>query len=82
MVKNVNIARNLGYLDIPEGSQIKLTEIDAYRPEELLILTTGSQGEPLSALSRMAWNDHPQVELQPGDTVFWPPSRCPATKSA
>lgn len=69
MVKNVNIARNLGYLDVPEGSQIKLTEIDAYRPEELLILTTGSQGEPLSALSRMAWDDHPQVELQPGDTV-------------
>ena len=69
MIKNVNIARNLGYLNVPEGSMIKLNEIDAYRPEELLILTTGSQGEPLSALSRMAWNDHPQVELQPGDTV-------------
>ncbi|MBE3074375.1 MAG: ribonuclease J [Actinobacteria bacterium] len=69
MIKNVNIARNLGYLTIPEGAQIKLNEIDDYRPDELLILTTGSQGEPLSALSRMAWNDHPQVELQSGDTV-------------
>jgi ribonuclease J len=69
MVKNVNIALNLGYLQVPDGAQIKLNEIDAYPPEELLILTTGSQGEPLSALSRMAWNDHPQVELQPGDTV-------------
>ena len=69
MVKNVNIARNLGYLDVPEGAMIKLTEIDDYRPEELLILTTGSQGEPLSALSRMAWDDHPQVELHEGDTV-------------
>ncbi len=69
MVKNVNIARNLGYLRVPDDAQIKLTDIGNYRPDELLILTTGSQGEPLSALSRMAWDDHPQVELQPGDTV-------------
>ena len=69
MQKNVNIARNLGYLNVPEGSMVKLTEIDQHRPEELLILSTGSQGEPLSALSRMAWDDHPQVELNEGDTV-------------
>ena len=69
MVKNVNIARNLGYLKAPEGAAIKLSEIDQYRPEELLILSTGSQGEPMSALSRMAFADHPQVELTPGDTV-------------
>jgi len=48
---------------------IKLTQIDEYRPEEILILSTGSQGEPLSALTRMAFNDHPQVELHEGDTV-------------
>jgi ribonuclease J len=48
---------------------IKLHDIDDYKPEELLILSTGSQGEPLSALSRMAFDDHPQVALQPGDTV-------------
>ena len=69
MVKNANIARNLGYLDVPEGAMIKLTQIDDYRPEEILILSTGSQGEPLSALTRMAFNDHPQVELHEGDTV-------------
>jgi ribonuclease J len=69
MVKNANIARNLGYLDVPDGSMIKLTQIDDYRPEEILILSTGSQGEPLSALTRMAFNDHPQVELHEGDTV-------------
>ena len=69
MQKNVNIARNLGYLEVPEGSMVKLTDIDQYRPEELLILSTGSQGEPLSALSRMAWDDHPQVGLHEGDTV-------------
>ena len=69
MIKNANIARNLGYLKVPEGAMIKLTQIDEYRPEEILILSTGSQGEPLSALTRMAFNDHPQVELHEGDTV-------------
>jgi ribonuclease J len=69
MIKNVNIARNLGYLKVPEGAMIKLTDIDDYPPEQLLILSTGSQGEPLSALSRMAFDDHPQVELVPGDTA-------------
>ena len=69
MQKNVNIARNLGILRVPEGSQIKLTDIDQYRPEEILIISTGSQGEPLSALTRMAFDDHPQVGLHEGDTV-------------
>jgi ribonuclease J len=69
MQKNVNIARNLGLLNVPEGAMIKLTEIDDYRPEEILVLATGSQGEPLSALTRMAFDDHPQVGLHEGDTV-------------
>jgi ribonuclease J len=69
MQKNVNIARNLGYLTVPEGAMIRLADIDDYRPEELLILSTGSQGEPLSALTRMAFADHPQVALHEGDTV-------------
>jgi ribonuclease J len=69
MQKNVNIARNLGILRVPEGALIKLTEIDQYRPEEILIMSTGSQGEPLSALTRMAFDDHPQVGLHEGDTV-------------
>jgi ribonuclease J len=69
MVKNVNIARNLGYLDVPENAMVKLSDIDEYPPDQILILSTGSQGEPLSALSRMAFADHPQVELTPGDTV-------------
>lgn len=69
MQKNVNIARNLGYLDVPEGAMIRLSDIDNYRPEEILVLSTGSQGEPLSALRRMAFDDHPQVHLHEGDTV-------------
>ncbi len=70
MQKNVNIARNLGLLQVPDGAMVKLTRIDDYRPEEILILSTGSQGEPLSALTRMAFNDHPQVALHEGDTVI------------
>jgi ribonuclease J len=69
MQKNVNIAKSLGLLSVPEGSMIKLADIDEYRPEEVLILATGSQGEPLSALTRMAFDDHPQVALNEGDTV-------------
>ncbi len=69
MVKNVNVARNLGYLKVPEGAMVKLADIDEYRPDEILVLSTGSQGEPLSALSRMAFSDHPQVVLNEGDTV-------------
>jgi len=69
MQRNVNVARNLGYLDVPDDAMIKLNRIDDYPPDEVLVLTTGSQGEPLSALTRMAFNDHPQVELHRGDTV-------------
>ena len=70
MRKNVNIARNLGYMDVPEGVLIKPAELDDYRPGEVLILCTGSQGEPLSALTRIAYNDHPAVHVERGDTVI------------
>jgi ribonuclease J len=70
MRKNMNISRNLGYVDVPDGVLIKPTEIDDYRPHEVLILCTGSQGEPLSALTRIAYNDHPTVSVARGDTVI------------
>jgi ribonuclease J len=70
MRKNLNIARNLEYVDVPEGTLIKPVELDEYRPEEVLILCTGSQGEPLSALTRIAYNDHPAVRVDRGDTVI------------
>lgn len=69
MVKNVNIAQNLGYLDVPEGLLIKPQEISLLPPDRVTILSTGSQGEPLSALARMASHDHPVVEITKGDTV-------------
>ncbi len=70
IVQNCSVALRLGYLDIPQGMQIEIKDIPNYPPEELLIITTGSQGEPMSALSRMAMNDHKQVKVGAGDTVI------------
>ena len=70
MRKNLNIARNLGYIDMPEDSLIRPVELDEYAPGEVLILCTGSQGEPLSALVRIAYHDHPAVHVDRGDTVI------------
>ncbi len=70
MRKNINIARSLGYANVPDGELIKPGQLGDYRPEELLILCTGSQGEPLSALTRIAYNDHPAVRVERGDTVI------------
>ncbi len=69
MVKNVNIAQNLGYLTVPEGLIIKPHDIALLPPDRVVVLSTGSQGEPLSALARMASRDHPLVEIMKGDTV-------------
>ena len=70
MRKNMNISRSLGYAEVPDGTLIKPAELDDYRPHEVLILCTGSQGEPLSALTRIAYNDHPAVKVERGDTVI------------
>ena len=68
--KNVNIARNLGYIDVPDHLLVKPDELDELHPSETMILCTGSQGEPMSALTRMAYHDHPHVQIEPGDTVI------------
>jgi ribonuclease J len=70
MRKNANIARNLGYMEVPEGVLVRPVELDDFAPHEVLILCTGSQGEPLSALTRIAYNDHPAVHVERGDTVI------------
>ncbi|HEY6835767.1 MAG TPA: ribonuclease J [Gaiellaceae bacterium] len=70
MRKNVNIARNLGYMEVPDDVLIRPNDLEEYRPEEVLILCTGSQGEPLSALVRIAYGDHPAVVVEAGDTVI------------
>jgi ribonuclease J len=70
MRKNVNIARNLGYIDVPDEVLIRPNELEEYARGEVLILCTGSQGEPLSALVRIAYGDHPAVKVEAGDTVI------------
>jgi ribonuclease J len=70
MRKNVNIARNLGYMEVADGTLIRPADLDEHRPGEVLVLCTGSQGEPLSALTRIAYNDHPAVRVDRGDTVI------------
>ena len=70
MMNVVNIAIELGYLHIPENVLIDIEEINNYPAANLVVITTGSQGEPMSALTRMASNDHRQVEIVPGDTVI------------
>jgi ribonuclease J len=70
MRKNANIARNLGYMDVPDDAILRPHELAELPPHEQLILCTGSQGEPMSAMTRIAYNDHPAVSVEAGDTVI------------
>jgi ribonuclease J len=70
MRRNMNVARNLGYVEVPEDVLVKPADLDEVPPHEQLILCTGSQGEPLSALTRIAFNDHPAIKVERGDTVI------------
>jgi ribonuclease J len=70
MRKNVNIARNLGYMDVPDDVLVRPPDLEELPPHEQMILCTGSQGEPLSALTRIAYHDHPSVSVERGDTVI------------
>lgn len=70
MVNMITIASELGYLDIPDGMLIETNEVNRYADNQVVILCTGSQGEPMSALTRMARSNHRQVEILEGDTVI------------
>jgi ribonuclease J len=70
MVNVVNISKELGYLDIPEGMLIDNEDVNRLPADKVVILSTGSQGEPMSALTRMARSTHKKMEIQPGDTVI------------
>ena len=82
MRKNVNIGRSLGHIEVPEGLMVPPRELDDWADERLVIISTGSQGEPLSALRRMAHRDHPQVELHEGDTVVFSATPIPGNERA
>jgi ribonuclease J len=71
MAANVRIAGELGYLRVPPDTLLRLDELHRLPPEQGVIITTGSQGEPLSAVARMALGEHKQLEVQPGDTVIF-----------
>ena len=70
MINVANISMKLGYLSIPEGTLIDIDEINNYPMDKIVIITTGSQGEPMSALTRMSMSNHRKVGIVPGDTII------------
>jgi ribonuclease J len=80
MVNNVGVASRLGYLDLPDGLLINVEQMEDYPPEKLTIITTGSQGEPMAALTRIAMGEHRQIEVVPGDTVIISASPIPGNE--
>ena len=82
MRKNVNIGRTLGHIVVPEGTLIPPRELENWPDDRVVIISTGSQGEPLSALRRMAYRDHPQIELHEGDTVVFSATPIPGNERA
>ncbi len=82
MRKNVNIGRQLGHIEVPDGLLVQPREIEDFPDHRLVVISTGSQGEPLSALRRMAHNDHRQVELHRGDTVVFSATPIPGNERA
>jgi ribonuclease J len=82
MRKNFNIASNLGIAEAPSGIFIQPREIESFPDEKVVVISTGSQGEPLSALRRMAYNDHRDVELHSGDTVVFSATPVPGNERA
>ncbi len=78
----VELSILLGYMKVPEGVLISLDDINKYRPEQVVIITTGSQGEPMSALSRMAYSDHRKVEITKNDLIIVSATPIPGNEKA
>jgi ribonuclease J len=81
MVRNMGVARDLGYLQVPGGMLVDMREAEEMRPQDVVLISTGSQGEPMSALSRMAGRDHP-IRIAEGDTVVLASSLIPGNETA
>jgi ribonuclease J len=82
MMRNMAVARDLGYLKVPEGTLIELRDIDDYRDDQVVIVSTGSQGEPLSALSRISNHEHPVISVKEGDVVLLASSLIPGNENS
>ncbi|MBZ2173717.1 ribonuclease J [Schnuerera sp. xch1] len=80
MVNTINVACELGYLNVEEGTLIDIKDMNKYPSNEIVVLTTGSQGEPMSALSRMAFSEHRKIELVPEDTIIISASPIPGNE--
>ncbi|WP_304610745.1 ribonuclease J [Modestobacter sp. L9-4] len=82
MVRNMGVAQDLGLLHVPPGLMVKLDEATAMPPEQVVLISTGSQGEPLSALGRMARGDHHQITIEAGDTIILASSLVPGNETS
>ena len=82
MVRNMAVARDLGYLQVPPDTLVDMRELGEYAPEEVVIISTGSQGEPLSALARIAHRNHDRIHIEPGDTVVLASSLIPGNENS
>jgi ribonuclease J len=82
MRKNVGIGRSLGHIEVPDGILIQPQEVENWPDHQVVVISTGSQGEPLSALRRMAHNDHRQIKLRSGDTVVFSATPIPGNERA
>jgi ribonuclease J len=82
MEQNASIATELGYLDGRDGTVVRKDQLERLRPEELMVVTTGSQGEPMSGLTRMSNRDHRNITIVPGDTVILSASPIPGNEEA
>ena len=82
MVNIIDVAEDLGYLHIPDGTLIETEAMKNYTPEQIVLITTGSQGESMAALSRMAANLHRKVSIQPGDCVVFSSTPIPGNEKS
>ena len=82
MVNIIDVAEDLGYLHIPDGTLIETEAMKSYTPEQIVLITTGSQGESMAALSRMAANLHRKVSIQPGDCVVFSSTPIPGNEKS
>ncbi len=82
MVLNMGVAGDLGYLHVPPDTLIDMRDLDKYRDDQIVIVCTGSQGEPLSALARMANREHPHIKLNEDDTVLLASSLIPGNENS
>ncbi len=82
MERNIETARKLGYIDVDDKHFIEAHEVNRYKDEEVLVVTTGSQGETMAALSRMATDEHRHIKLKPTDTVIISASAIPGNEAS